>query len=164
MDLIDAIRRVAKAYPGGIDALAPRLGSSEKGKSPATLRHELSRSHGYKFGADDLEEVTLLALSANVPNALEAVHALNGNVGMVAYPLPQVQTESGDLTMQQLAKVATEFADLVREVSVRSADGDISANDIKVVDKEFGELLTALHAMRAGLMRQHDAAVKKGGD
>lgn len=163
MDVIDAIRRVARAYPGGIDALAPRLATLQpgrmserhKGKSPDTLRHELSRAPNYKLGTEDLEEITLLAQAANVPNALEAVHALNSNVGLVAYPLPRLLAESGSMTLQQLAQVATEFGDLVREVSARSADGDISSNDLKVIDKELGELLTALHTMRASLGKQH---------
>lgn len=152
-NLLDAARRVAKSYPGGIDALAHRLD-----KHPATLRHELAGAPNYKLGAEDLEEITHLAMAVAQPNALEALHTLNTNCGQLAIPLPAALAGGDGDTMRRLGEVAKEFSDLVREVSARTADGDVSSNDLKAIDKELAELISSAHALRADLARQHAAS------
>ena len=151
-NVLDAARRVAKAYPGGIDALALRLT-----KHPTTLRHELAGAPNYKLGAEDLEEMTQLAMAVSQPNALEALCTLNTNCGQLAIPLPEALAGAGGDTMRRLGEVAKEFSDLVREVSARTADGDVSSNDLKAIDKELSELIGSAHALRADLGRQHEA-------
>lgn len=152
MNLLDAARRLAKDYPGGIEALAVRLG-----KNPTTLRHELARSHGYKLGAEDLEEMTLLAIGVHQPNATVALGTFNANCGHMAIPLPQALAGSDDDCMRQLAGVAKEFSDMVQAVSVRAADGDISDNDLAAIDKELTELVASVHALRSSLGRRNQA-------
>lgn len=157
MNLLDAARRLAKGYPGGIDALAQRMG-----KAPDTLRHELAGARGYKLGAEDLEEMTLLALGAHTPNAMVALATMNANCGQMAIPLPQTLAGSDDDCMRQVAGVAKEFSDLVQQVSSRAADGEISANDLVVIDKELSELVASVHGLRESLGRRHlrDAEAK----
>lgn len=149
MNLLDAARRLAKGYPGGIDALANRMH-----KSPTTLRHELSGASGYKLGAEDLEEMTLLAIGAHQHNALVALATMNANCGQMAIPLPQALAASDDDCMRQVAGVAKEFSDLVQAVSDRGADGEISANDLSAIDKELTELVASVHALRESLGRR----------
>lgn len=152
MNLLDAARRLAKAYPGGIEALAPRLN-----KSPTTLRHEVAGAPGYKLGAEDLEEMTVLAIAARQPNALVALGAFNANCGYLAIPLPEALGGSDDDCMRHVAGVAKEFSDLVQAVSIRAGDGEVSDNDLEVIDKELTELVASVQAMRAFLGRRNQA-------
>jgi hypothetical protein len=150
MNLLDAARRLAKAYPGGIEALAQRMG-----KSPATLRHELAGAQGYKLGAEDLEEMTLLAIGAHHPNALVALATMNANCGQMSIPLPQALAGSDDDCMRQVAGVAKEFSDLVQVVSMRTSDCEISDNDLAAIDKELTELVGSVHTLREALGRRN---------
>lgn len=152
MNLLDSARRLAKAYPGGIDALAQRMG-----KNPATLRHELAGATGYKLGAEDLEEMTLLAMGAHQSNALVALATFNANCGQMTIPLPQALAGSDDDCMRHVAGVAKEFSDLVQAVSLRAADGEISDNDLAAIDRELSELVASTHGMREALGRMHQA-------
>lgn len=152
MNLHDAARRLAKAYPGGIDAMAQRLG-----KNPATLRHELSGAPGYKLGAEDLEDMTLMAMGANQPNALVALATFNANCGQMSIPLPQALAGAGEDCMRQLADVAKEFSDMVQAVAMRAGDGDVTDNDLAAIDKELTELLASVHVLRESLGRTNQA-------
>lgn len=152
MNLLDAARRLAKAYPGGIDAMAQRLN-----KNPATLRHELAGAHGYKLGAEDLEEMTLLAIGAHQPNALVALSTMNANCGQLSIPLPQTLGGSDDDCMRQVSETAKEFSDLVQVVCERASDGDVSDNDLVAIDKELTELVAKVHTLRESLGRRNVA-------
>lgn len=61
----------------------------------------------------------------------------------------------GDDCMLRLADTAREFGDLCKEVGGDLVDGKISDNELRRIDKECGELIASLHALRESLARRN---------
>lgn len=153
MNTLDAALQLAIAYPGGLAAMALRLGKPE-----STLRKELTGVDGYKLGALTLETMTMLAVSVNQHNALVAASVSASNFGHMLLPLPDLDRfADGADVMLDLAATAKEFADLCHEVSKDIKDGRITDNELKRVDRETGELIVSLHRMRERLAHMNAA-------
>jgi hypothetical protein len=81
---------------------------------------------------------------------LRILQVFAGNCGQMLVPLPATNASSDDC-MVLLANMAAEFGELVTEVSLDLADGSISDNDLERIDRESGDLISAVHAMRVAL-------------
>lgn len=156
MNLRDAARLLAKGYPGGIEALAPRLG-----KSASTLRHELAGAPGYKLGAQDLEDMTLCAMEVRQHESLVALEAFAGNCRQMLVPLPESLQGSGDDALVQLGQAAKDFGELCHEVSDDLAKDRISDNAMKRIDADCARLIADLHAMRTALLQRGSGKVSQ---
>lgn len=157
MNTLDAALQLARSYPGGIAAMALRLGKSE-----STLRKELTGSDGYKLGALDLEAMTMHSVSVRQPNALVAAGISASNYGCMLIPLPDADkfADSADV-MFGLADMAHEFSDLCHEVSQDIKDGKITDNELKRIDRETGALIASLHRLRERLAEMNAAQCAK---
>jgi len=156
MNSLDAARYLMRAYHGGADALAPRLG-----KTPSTLRHEVAGSDKYKLGLQDAEEMTQMAIQAHVPNALAILHAYAANCGAMVIALPDEHTTAG-ATYQDLAAAAKSFAEFVSAAAKAPADGRVTGNELRGVDRELGALIACAHRVRNGLAAMHAAEQEQG--
>ncbi len=150
MNLLDAARQLVRGYPGRVDAMAQRLG-----KNPGTLRHEVAGAPTYKLGAEDLEEMTLLALEVRQPNALVAVATLAANCGQMLVPLPQLAADLDDDCMRQLTEAVKDFGQLCTEVSADLVDGRISDNELARIDADSSQLIARLGLLREALARRN---------
>src|SRR5690242_14530555 len=86
----DALYTIARAYPGGIEELAARLGVS-----PNVLRNKLApgiASHYVSF--EETSQIIHLCHAAGVKGALMPLHALMSRHGMAAFLIP----ESADMS------------------------------------------------------------------
>ena len=144
MNILDAAYNVVHDYPGGSASLAPRMG-----KSATTLSHEVSGTGAAKLGLLDAAKITHLT------GDLRILAAFAGNAGQMLVPLPDVITDGSDDCMQRLAGTVQEFGDLCREVAVDLADGVISDNELSRIDKECGQLIASLHALRESLAHRN---------
>jgi hypothetical protein len=157
MNTLDAARYLMRAYPGGADSLAPRLD-----KSSTTLRHEVAAHGAYKLGLLDAEEITQMALEQHVPNAMAILHAMATNCGAMVIALPSGHTAVADATYQDLAAAAKSFADFVAVSAQAPADGRVTGNELRDVDRELGALIACAHRVRGGLAAMHAAQQQEG--
>lgn len=144
MHLRDVAFNVVHDSPGGAVSLAPRLA-----KSHTSLAHELNGTGIAKLGLIDAEKITLLT------GDLRILEAFAGNCGQMIVPLPNAAVFGDDDCMLRLADSAKEFGDLVREVGADLVDGKISDNELHRIDRECGELIASLHALRESLARRN---------
>lgn len=144
--LLDAAFALVRAYPGGASSLSPRIG-----KAPATLSHEVSGRAGYKLGLDDAVAISLLAGDSRILNAFAA------DMGCLVLKLPDASQVADDV-IQRVGHVAKEFGEFVAEVAADGADGDISANDLRRIEKEWGDLILVGQDLVAKLRAMHDEA------
>lgn len=151
MNSLDAARYVMRAYPGGADSLAPRLD-----KTPSTLRHEVAAHGTYKLGLLDAEAMTQMALEQRVPNALAILHAFATNCGAMVVALPDHGTV-GEPTFSDLARAAKEFGEFMGVCANAAADGRVTGNELRDVDRELSQLISCAHRVRNGLAAMHDA-------
>jgi len=144
MSLRDAAFNVVHDYPGGSVSLAPRLG-----KSHASLSHELTATGTAKLGLLDAEKITILT------GDLRILEAFATDCGQMLVPLPDATVLMDDDCMLRLADTARAFGELCKEVGGDLADGKINDNELKRIDRESGELIASLHALRESLARRN---------
>lgn len=151
MNSLDAARYLMRAYPGGAESLAPRLD-----KTPSTMRHEVAGFDKYKLGLLDAETMTQMAVEQHVPNALAILHSMAANCSAMVVALPDGHSTTG-ATYQDLAAAAKSFADFVASAALAPADGRVTGNELRDVDRYLGALIHCAHQVRGGLAAMHDA-------
>lgn len=145
MSVIDAARNVADDFPGGAKALAQRID-----KNPFSLMHELSGTGTAKLGLLDSVKITRASRDLRILNAFA------DEFGCVVLPLPEALQADGSDSMQHLSVLAKEFGDVVQEVSASHADGDISANEMARIERQWSELVAAGQRLVAQLRSKHE--------
>jgi hypothetical protein len=145
--LLDAFYNlVHKVYPGGATALAPRLS-----KSSTTLCHEVRPPQGSSAKLGLMDALEIMEMTDTRPLQL-----ICQQFGGMFVPLPQLGSQHEN-TMAHTAAVATEFSDVLREVSTKLADGHVSDNDLRSIQREWGELLSVGQAMLTHLAALNEA-------
>jgi len=148
MDVLDSVRRAVRHYPGGVEAVAARLG-----KSPSTLEKELRAAPQYKLGAVDAAEIAAMCVELGSDHGVDYPTRVAEAVGGMLVLLPRGNADGDAVTGQALAQLMREFADLVTAATSADADGQISKNEIDDVRAKWA----ALVADGQGLMRHLDA-------
>ena len=136
--LRDHAFNLARAYPGGAEALALRMK-----KNPTTLSHELRGQGSAKLGLEDAAALT--ALSGD----LRILEAWNADHGLVVIRMPQLENMPTGECMEKLSTTAREFSDLVAEVAGDLGDGRISDTELARIEREAADVLAATHALLA---------------
>lgn len=140
MNLLDAAYNVVHDYKGGAASLAPRLG-----KASTYLSAEVSATGTAKLGLVDAEKITHLT------GDLRILVAFATNAGQMLVPLPQAGDLPKDDCMLRLADSAKEFGELCAEVAGDLADGEVNDNELTRIDRECGQLIASVHALRESL-------------
>lgn len=142
LDLNAAAYNLVADYPGGATALGPLIG-----KAASSLSHEVDlRCSGAKLGLHDAGKLTC------VSGDLRIVHAFCALAGGRFEPLPGAQQGSAPEHAHPLAAVghmAHQFAELVSEASRALADGRVTGNELRNIQREAGDLLAALNQLLA---------------
>ena len=138
MNIQYAAHRVGHEAPGGVAALAPRMGMKEavlnSKINPNTLTHHLSIQ----------EMVRMEQLTGR--NDMLIAHA--ESLGYVAIPMPAA-TEC-DIS-HAIAMTCAEFGDYLRTVDEAWQDKDISKNEVSKLEKELVEMISAAVRLQAML-------------
>lgn len=156
MELNDALRRMANNYPGGSTVLAVRMR-----KPHSTLDKEIRGSTGFKLGLHDAQEAMEFCHEVGAPGALELLQLQAARVGQMLVPLPGV--ERGQMTLESLAKLMHECADLVGVVTKAKADGRICDNELRQCFAAWADLLAAGHALMEDLKAQNAETTARWG-
>ncbi|MFN7043179.1 MAG: phage regulatory CII family protein [Acidovorax temperans] len=155
MDVLDSVRRAVRHYPGGLEAVALRLG-----KSPSTLEKELRAAPQYKLGAMDAAEIAAMCTQLGTPHALDYPTRLAEHCSATLLPLPQgLQPDS--ITAGAVAGLMRELADVVGAVAAADADGEISANELKSIQLQWAELVGSGQQLMLALEAKHEATMAK---
>jgi hypothetical protein len=151
MNIQTAAFNLVYDHAGGATALAPMLG-----KSSSTLSHEVDPNYPTaKFGLADALKLTLLTKNHAILNAFAmACHCM-------VLPLPACPDDSDDNTFKSVTRVAREFAELISEVSEVMADGAVSDNELRRVEREATELVSAIQAVLLALKLRNEASRPK---
>lgn len=139
MNRRDACLLLARRYPGGVEALAPRLGFK-----PDTLRKALTAVPGYKFDIDDEELLMSLCQAAGVANALAPLTASAANHGAMVLPLPRLVGDDSSPHFRDLARAARESAEFVAVFAEASEDDRFTPNECKRLEREGAELIASV--------------------
>lgn len=155
MDVLDSVRRAVRHYPGGLEAVAARLG-----KSPSTLEKELRAAPQYKLGAVDAAEIAAMCSELHTPHALDYPTRLAEQVGATLLPIPH-GLEPDSITAAAVAELMRELADVVSSVAAAEADNEISANELKTICRQWAELVGSGQQLMLALEAKHEKSKAK---
>jgi hypothetical protein len=153
MNQHDALYKAARAYPGGIEALAQAMGMSAN-----VLRNKLAptiASHYPSF--EEVSTIVELCQSAGVADAHLPLHALLVRHGMAAFIVPQPEQSSSDDLSQTVCRVMSQVGAVAAAVSCALMDGRVTAAEADLIEREFHGALAALGEWRARLRLRAEA-------
>lgn len=141
MNPVDAIRLMVRHHPGGWDAMGVLCG-----KSGETLRHAFSKDSRFVPSVIDCMTISQACIEAGTEHcrAFVNVVALESG-GFVALPVREPSLESLQVG---LARVVKEASDILTVGTARLADGRVSENDAKAINKEITELLEQVQQLQ----------------
>jgi len=146
MNITDSLWRAAHAYPGGIEALAVRMGISA-----SSLAHKVKPSNlGAHCSPEEMAQV------CEMTGDHGAAHALADRLGYVLLPMPQLAdgVDAGFTT--GLASAVQEFGQFIAEVSSNLADGRVTDNELRRINKEAAEMIAAAQKLVVLAERMND--------
>lgn len=152
MSVMDAAFNVAEDYPhGGAAGLARAIG-----KNPTTFSHEVKETGGAKLGLHTAVKMTKRT------GDLRILLEFAAECGQMLIPLPEAVDSATDDCMQALASTSREFGEMCQRVCESLGDdGQINDNEMAQIQREGGELFSALHKLMSAararnfLSRQH---------
>ena len=150
MNQHDALYKVARSYPGGIDALAQAMGISVN-----VLRNKLAptiASHYPSF--EEVSAVVDLCHRAGVAEAHLSLHALLTRHGMAAFVVPLPENIGDDDLSQTVCKVMSQVGSVAEAFSTALMDGKVTAAEADLTEREFQGALSALGEWRARLRQK----------
>lgn len=149
MNQHDALYTVARAYPGGIEALSQCMGISAN-----VLRNKLSpaiASHYPSF--EEVSAIIELCQQAGVKDAMLPLHALLTRHGMAAFVVPLPDQIAQDDLSQTVCRVMSQVGDVAEAVSQSLLDGKITTSEADLIEREFHDALAALGEWRERIRR-----------
>jgi hypothetical protein len=166
MNVQDAAYHTVHDYPGGAEALGPRVGKRGTSLSaevqirpPREAANDDAASSRPKFGL--LDAVKVMQLSGDH----RIFFAIASELGYLTVPLPDAAGCAGSCA-KSVAAVAEEFAQLMQEVAVDIADERVSDNELARVERCWGELVVAGQQLLKALanINSHDKAARRQGE
>jgi hypothetical protein len=138
----DCLYTAARAYPGGIEALAQRMGTSAgvlyKKLSPGVSSHYPS-----------YEEATVvmeLCRGAGVPEALSAHDAQSFRLGKICIDIPH--TDEGDIDVEEIQrlvfKAVSQLGAAVAASTDALVDGHLSEQEMRDIEPKLRALLPTI--------------------
>jgi len=132
MNVLDAAYNTVHDYPGGAEALAGRLG-----KRGTSLCHEVAQNMPHaKLGV--LDAMKIMGMSGD----LRILHAQAAELQCMVVPLPAFDSPDA-ATAAHIARVAQEFADVMCAVATGMADGVVTDNELRSIERHWGELIAS---------------------
>ena len=138
MDQLSALYLVAQKYPGGVPALAVRLGVAA-----STLYAQLRGDEPLQVDRQDA--ILHFARQARVANWTQPLHAKAHEHGGIFVELADLPVASDALTQSMLLAVK-EFGDLAGVAAADVADGAISQRELAEIEREGYEAVAAITA------------------
>ena len=134
MDPLDAAYHTAHDYPGGVPAVAQRMGVSAN-----TLQHKVSLTN-------DTHHLTLRESVAmqEVTGDARILHAMAGALG---YACVSLHNDGSLGTLEQVMHMAKEFGEVLGSVNNAVVDGVVTNNEMRDCERQAAELIAALNGV-----------------
>ena len=130
----DCLYNTARSYPGGIEAIAPRIDVR-----PKNLRNKLSPVE--TCNQVSFEEASLimeLAAGAGVDDPYSALHAMAFRHGFVCVPIP---SEDEDLSQEAIAllgvKLAAQMGDALNASTKAMSDDHLTERELEEIEPKY---------------------------
>jgi len=136
LDVRDAAYHTAHCFPGGVPALAQRMGMSQN-----TLAHKVSLNNDTHH-LSLREAVTMQEVSRDT-RICQAMCAAIGGVFV------DLGCDNKSTTMAQVMHMAAEFGEVLGSVNEAVADGQVTPNEMQECERQAAELMAALNAVLA---------------
>lgn len=154
----DALYIAARAYPGGIEALALRMGIAShvlyKKLRPAVDTHHAN----YEEVSEIIEH---LEAAGKADMADLAVQAFNWRHGRVTFKLPDVSIPAGEL-FNQVLSILHEEGTLANDINeALGNDGKIDDGELQKIEKDLQQCIEALVVLRNKVRAKHDNDITK---
>lgn len=135
MDPLDAFYHVIHDYPGGAEALAPRMGYTS-----AVLRNKADpRKDSNKPLLDDADKITALTGDARVIRALAHKH------GFLLVKAPDNQCGVSDMSvLEQVVAFMVASGAYGQEIHKALADGSVSQEEVKRIMDAGQDVMTSI--------------------
>lgn len=156
MDVLDSVRRSVRHYPGGMDAVAVRLG-----KAPSTLEKELRAAPQFKLGAVDAAEIAAMCADAGTAHGLEYPTRLAEAVGCTLLALPPHGHGLDEVTAAAVAELMRDLAEVVTTVTTADQDNEISDRELRDIQAKWAALVGAGQALLQMMQAKHDRTMAK---
>lgn len=150
----DALYMIARAYPGGIEALAQRMGRTvpvmyNKFRPGITTHHA---------SFEDVTEAIELCVQAGVEDAILPAKAFAWRLGYVLMPVPQIDGPPNEDLAQQVCKTVKEFGEVASCIYTSlSTNNDITQAELDKFELEFQEATSAMFELRARVQERSTA-------
>lgn len=151
MNQHDALYKVARAYPGGLEALA-----AEMKMSVNVLRNKLApgiETHYPSF--EEVSEIVSLCQAAGVKDALLPVHAMLARHGMAGFLVPEPKEFTDDDLSQTVCRVMSQVGNAAEAVSEAMLDRVITTHEADLIEREFQAALAAIGEWRERIRQHH---------
>jgi len=149
----DALYNLTRAYPGGVEAVAQRMGISVN-----VLRNKLRpaiETHHTTF--EDVSHIIELAEEARLPTTFVPLHAFCWRHGHVAFKLPEGDIDS-DALLKQVVDVIGDQGNLVNSISGALATrNDIDRQEFLTIEQNIMTCIKALVVLREKVVAKHKA-------
>lgn len=156
MDILDSVRRSVRHYPGGLEAVALRLG-----KSPSTLEKELRAAPQYKLGAVDAAEIAAMCVDAASPHALEYPTRVAEAVECTLLALPPHAHGLSEVTAAAVAELMRDLAEVVTTVTEADRDDEISDREMREIQAKWAALVGAGQVLLQMMEAKHARTMAK---
>lgn len=151
MNQHDALYKVARAYPGGLEALATALKMSVN-----VLRNKLApgiETHYPSF--EEVSEIVTLCQEAGVKDALLPLHAMLARHGMAGFLVPEPREFTDDDLSQTVCRVMSQVGNAAEAVSAAMMDRVITTHEADLIEREFQAALAAIGEWRERIRQHH---------
>lgn len=139
MNTLDNLKLMIRHYPGGMEVVALRLG-----KAATTLEKELRGAEGFKLGQLDAEAISAMCIEADSPHCRMYATTIAGQAGaMLDLPV----REMGGNLQSKVADAVKEASDVLMSATAALADGVVSDNDLKDINRQIAEAMEVLQSV-----------------
>lgn len=145
LDVHDAAYHLAHDFPGGVPALAVRMGMSAN-----TLQHKVSLTNTTHHLT--LREAVAVQHISKDKRIVQAMAAALGGVYL------DMGCDASHTTMEQVMHMAKEFGEVLGAVNDAVADGRVTSNEMQHCERQAAELIGALN----GVLTSIRSMVPKG--
>lgn len=152
MNALDALRRMIANYPGGRPAVAARLGKPDE-----VLRKELGAGDTHKMGLVDAVTIAGMCAEVSSPDAAALAHCVAAESHGSFTPASHAK-QTAENVVSGLARQTHEAAELVEAVLQSLADGAVSDNELKTIEREAGDLLLSIQSLVEACRRNNAAS------
>lgn len=147
----DALYNLVRAYPGGLEALAHRMGMLT-----TTLRSKTRpavETHHVNF--EELSVMIELSEEARVPTAFAPLHAFCWRHGHVAFQLPKAEQDPDTLLKHLVDVMSAEGALAAGLNKALATNGDINDREFDEIDELVMQGVMALVVLRQKVIEKH---------